>query len=260
MKELFLSFTILLCGCQADVLRSSGKIPLENTSANTSGSTHQISHNLTNVISGLYFGSFESEYGNLAWLLEFKNGHAKLYVPPNNLDIRNLELKPEGSISFETEKGLGDLHYKFSGQIINDSLEGTIDLFSLRPFKANVTLRRIDTNRLKQPEFYGLFSNVEYIEESGDLVGDELIILPISNDLFGIYTSYENGMISYATKIKRDGNSIKLNIQTEDGVLSFSGFLSLGELRLVLITEESESTQTEIVLPKRREVNNLFEK
>ena len=261
MKNAYLFLLLLLCGCK-DHMQTAKNDGLNDTTFESNIPEATGEKPIDNsVINGIYYGTSEGDSGRRAWLLKIENDDSVLYSPPANLTIRQITRGPKGEITFETERAIGDLYYKFVGRIVEERFEGVFESTNSRTStKASTTLRRLDRSLLKKGENSGLFSNVEYVEQGGDLVGSELIVIPFLDNLTGIYTSYENEMTPYATKIEQNGDKISFHLQTGEGIERFDGKLSRNEVRLDYSAADGTREVEQIVMPKKKDLIDLFRK
>jgi hypothetical protein len=190
-------------------------------------------------------------------------------MPPNNLNISYLQIDSTGHLSFHSDVGVGGVAYSFDGQVNTNELRGIIHTTRDQPSSneeisnCEVLLRKVDVQFLNESQMSnisGLYSNVEYSAEGGDLVGDELILLPTNGELTGIYTSYENEMIPYlALNITQSGEQIRFKVNTGSGEESFHGFKVTKMIKLWRDDLNADQEAEPIVLPKKRPLLNILE-
>ncbi len=266
MKYFYFSWLMLtICACHATptVRLNSGTTNTDIQRNVTIYSNNNISANLN--IEGLYFGVSDNQLGRRAWLLRLKKGEGILYMPPNNLAIPQVEISPTGHINFQSNVGLGNVTYSFRGQFTSNTIQGEFRLSSVRPSSektssAEVALQRIDLSSLNKKNVAGLYSNVQYVEEGGDLVGEDLILIPYQEELIGIFTSYENEMIPYAVNIKQSKNKIKFNIKTDDGEQNFQGLISARSIKLWRNDMKADPEAEPMILPRKQLLSDILTK
>lgn len=216
-------------------------------------------------IEGLYFGVSDNQLGQRAWLLRLEKGKGILYMPPGNLIISRVEVSSTKHINFQSNAGLGDVAYNFIGQVVSNTIQGEFQfspagLSNEKRVTAEVLLQRIDASSLNDKNVSGLYSNVQYVEEGGDLVGDDLILIPYDEKLIGIFTSYENEMTPYAVDILQQGNKIRFNMNTENGEQSFQGLTSSKEVKLWHNDTTANSETELIILFKKQKLSDVLTK
>lgn len=243
MRRVLLGYLIMvLCACghatnHATAVRSGSDAPTTRPHQNDQAVSVNIGVVERKHLKGLYFGTSESSGEVRAWLihLDSRSGKGKLYMPPENLELTLVEVSPTGHVTFRSGVGFGDLVYRFNGRLSSDVLEGEIRISRARPGSNEtvgsvpVSLRRLaqPTEAARASHLGGVYSNVEYIEEGGDLVGDELILIPTDTELVGIFSSYENEMLPYATiDLKLPASTIKFKTRTAAGEESYEGVVS----------------------------------
>jgi hypothetical protein len=204
-------------------------------------------------IDGWYFGYSEVPAGRIGWFLQLDSRAAsgKIYLPPQILTLRNLVVSRDGKVSFKFEEN--DLA-RFDGDI-NDGITGKFSYSDGRTFETHLT--RVQDKWLTQEHaiFAGLYSNVKFVEEAGDLVGAELLLIPQADGLGGIFTLYEGvpGNIYALTNVQTKNRAISFAIVTSDGIQNFTGQLASDNIILRRVVKESPESEP-IALPKRKKL------
>lgn len=261
---------ITICACHAATGIRSGA---EQTTADPQRRNSSLSRDSVLVnqsLEGVYFGTSDNQLGRRAWLLRLdsRTGRGSLYMPPNNLELSHVEMSSTGRLTFRSEVGLGDVTYSFDGQVTSSGITGTFHITRAQP-SANeeigsvpVTLRKLDAQLLNERQtanIGGLYSNVEYNEEGGDLIGAELILIPNGEEITGIFTSYENEMLPYAAvNITRSRNTVQFRTHTESGEESYQGTLSRERITLRHDSVNADSEAEPMVLFKRRSLPDIL--
>ena len=200
---------------------------------------------------GLYFGISRSSNEKTVWIFRLKEKKGYFYRPPNFLAIRRFEEESEGRLKFETEPGLGEIVYRFDGIPTVDGLAGA---FIIDPSETKV---RVDLSRVEsdaQDSRTGFYSNVEYVEESGDLVGVEFTLLLLKGKLVGIFTDYENGMRPTAVEVKENLKDLSFEVRDQDAIQRFTlEFQNNLEIRLIV-----KDNPEPIVLKKKQELERFL--
>jgi hypothetical protein len=214
-------------------------------------------------IEGLYYGVTTDKIEQRAWLLRIRKGKGELYMPPDKLIIQQVRISSEGHVDFQTETGLGDVIYNFTGKIASNSIKGEISILpkqsaNISSSKLEVLLQKIDVSSMDNEDVSGLFSNVHYVEKGGDLVGTDLILFPLNGELIGVFTSYENEMIPYSVKAKQSGKEIDFSIYTKAGEQNFRGSILSQNIRLWRYGRDVDPKLTPSILPKTQKVSSIL--
>lgn len=264
MKYFFYGWVILIsCACYTtQTMSHNSNITDIDLQQNTSISNDDKS-STNSSLEGLYFGVSNNELGQRAWLIRITKNKGILYMPPNNLEIPKLEITSAGSINFQSDVGLGGKSYSFNGQIISKSIQGEFDLLSGshsdgKTTKFKTALQKIDLSSLN--DMYGLYSNVQYVEEGGDLVGEDLILIPSNKKMSGVFTSYENEMIPYAIDVKQQGNKMKFNINTRNGEQNFQGLISSEKFNFWRNNVNDDPETKPVTLIKKQQLSDFLVK
>jgi hypothetical protein len=216
-------------------------------------------------LDGIYFGISEHLGGDRAWLLtlHFGKGQGMLYMPPANLE---LAVKRSGNeVSFRSTRDLGDIVYVFEGQLLSTGLSGTFNINRQEstPEKiahAYVTLKKVAPSKDDRGGgIRGLFSNVRYNEDSGDLTGTELIVFGQLHNLAAIFTSFEDDMVPYvARNLVQSPAGITFAVRTEAGEQRYTAQLVDRRLRLRRIDETRDARRSHVLLLKKKELAQIF--
>jgi hypothetical protein len=202
-------------------------------------------------IDGWYFGYSEVPAGRIAWFLQLDSRVAsgKIYLPPQVLNVRNLVITRDGKVRFQ----FGDNDQaRFDGDL-NAGITGKFFYSNGRSFETHLT--RVEEKWLTQEcaVFGGLYSNVRFVEEAGDLIGTELLLIPQADGLGGILTLYEGvpGNIYALTNVQMKDHTIAFAIVTSRGIENFAGELSSDNIVIRKIVNERPEPDA-IALPKQR--------
>lgn len=204
-------------------------------------------------IDGWYFGYSEVPAGRIGWLLQLdiRTASGKIYLPPQILTLKNLVITPDGEVSFQFED---NNQVTFEGNLKDGVITGKFSYSEGSSFKTRLT--RVEEKSFTQEYavFAGLYSNVKFVEQAGDLVGAEILLIPQANGLGGIFTLYEGvpGNIYSLTNVQIKNRTISFAIVTNNGVQNFIGQLSSD--RIIVNRVGSERPEPEpITLPKRKD-------
>lgn len=274
MKYILLGYlAIILCACHAaTAVRSDSKSTIAAPQQRNNVASQNSEDAASQRLEGLYFGVSDNQLGRRAWLfrLDPQTGRGSLYIPPNNLELSHIEAKPTGRLTFHSDVGLGDVTYSFDGQVTSDGIKGKFYIARARPSakeeigSAMVTLRKLDaqpSHERQAANISGLYSNVDYNEEGGDLTGEELIIIPDREGLIGIFTSYENEMLPYAAvNITQSQDGIQFRTRTETGEETYRGTLSPKKITLRRNDTNANAGAEPMVLFKKKEMLEILAK
>ena len=146
------------------------------------------------VPSGNYLGSFAVEDGQNGVYLRLRDSSSALYVGLRWVPICGL-VENDTVVSFRTAPMFGRA-FTFNGTSREGELHGKLTRFS---DTLNVVFRRFD--KLSQSislssEKSGFYSNLEYIEEAGDNVGEQLLVGTISGQPTAAFMMAEGSVAS----------------------------------------------------------------
>jgi hypothetical protein len=222
------------------------------------------------TLDGYYYGVSKDGFGQRAWFLQFdsekKTGF--FYLPPGLRKISQITVGVTGQVSFRTGGVIGGVLYNFSGQFNQNNLRGVIKTTRLgRKTSENlneteVSFEKIDMRNLlmAQPSpLYGLYSNVEYHQDGGDLIGFDLILFPTTKGIRGIFTPYDEGVTTYALlNVKNTGNKLEFEIETQEGKEHYSGSITPKIVKLRRDDAEANLKMPPWVLPKKKTIYAIF--
>lgn len=212
----------------------------------------------------LFFGVSNTEDGQRAWLVRLgKAGTGKLYLPPGSLRIAYLK-DSLGNVTFETERGLGDVVYAYTGQHTPEGIRGVIQRrwtngVPARPVETfPLDLRAIRLPVLDTAQLSGSFSNSLYSAESGDLTGTEIVFISDSAQLLGVYVSHEGGSVAYAAReVKVAGDTVRFRLFTRDGVEEYRAVFKDDQIALYSAGGNAVSDSPQI-LPRAKRTRQLL--
>jgi hypothetical protein len=210
-------------------------------------------------LSGFYFGSSQSQSDEIAWLLKIDMNprEGSLYMPPEVLKLSIVKPDQSNNLSFRSNAGFGDAVYEFNGQINQTGIRGTMAQKYPNPASNNtfnVVLNRFDASPLGENRNFkinGMYSNVKYIEDSGDLIGKELIFISTSNGFVGILTSFEGVPTKpYAlVDVKLIESNLQFSIRTNNGVENYNGKISNNRIAIKRI--DVPNGQSEVLIKNK---------
>jgi hypothetical protein len=251
--------------CDAAILRPKARPEVTNSQEGNRTVPRNGGAAVDQNLEGIYFGTSENRLGHRAWLLRLNSvtGEGTLYMPPDNLKLLEVKLSSTGKLTFRSDATLGEMIYLFDGQVTSNGIRGTFHFtqnqspINKKTGSAEVVLQKLETQSLSKERaegISGLYSNVKYNEEGGDLVGEDLIFIPLKKGLAAILVSYENEMLPYAAvSILRSGNEIRFEIHTEAGVETYVGSVSTEKIVLRRSDSDAVSEAESIILFKKKE-------
>ena len=214
--------------------------------------------NAAQDIDGFFFGVSLDHSARVAWFVKLntKTGSGSLYVPPGPVKLSEVKINTNGQLTFRSDAAFGDVVYEFSGLVSQARIQGTIR--RIRPKSVEdaeeLILNRLNMNYAigdNNAKVSGMYSNVKYIEESGDLVGKEVILIQTSEGLAGILTSYEGEPSDpYAlTNAEVSGKSLRFAIQTRNGTENYEGLFSANRIKLKRV--DIQNLPSEVLINKK---------
>jgi hypothetical protein len=208
-------------------------------------------------IDGWYLGYSEVTAGRIGWFLQLDSQAAsgKIYLPPQILTLRNLVITRDDRVSFQFED---NDQARFDGNM-KAGITGKFFYSNGRSFETHLT--RIEEKWLTQEYavFAGLYSNVKFVEEAGDLIGAELLLIPQADGLGGILTFYEGvpGNIYALTNVQFKNRTISFAIVTGEGIQNFTGQLSPDNITIRKVVSKGPEPDP-IALPKQKKLVDLL--
>lgn len=138
---------------------------------------------------GLYFGVSDAPEGRRGWLLRFQpaaRGGVRLYAPPDDPELVGAEVRGRAdSIVLRSQPGLGGVYYVFTGRAEGQEVRGVVETVRARRpadsvmARATVTLAPVASEPpMPSGGGAGVYSDVAMNDESGDLSGREVVLLP----------------------------------------------------------------------------------
>lgn len=254
---------VLACLCLPNVIGSgnlaNGLYPQSKPTPEIATDSHRLD--------GFYFGVSKNQLGKRGWLLSLDSEarRGQLYMPPGNLELTGLEVNNAGQVSFHSTRDVGDLIYRFEGQVGSSGVLGQFIITRAYQTPASetshvpVTLRRMDLPKVARSpvDLSGVYSSVKYNLDSGDVTGDELVLFGQGQEFTGIFTAFEGDMLPYVlVDFARSGNRIRFRIITQFGEENYAGSVVRRGLRLRRLNANDDHNAP--VLFKRKDVTNIF--
>jgi len=208
-------------------------------------------------INGLYHGYSDVSAGRIHWLLQLdsQTGDGRLYLPPQILVVHHFSINPSGAVALELEDE-GNVVGRFDGYSRTSGITGEFKYKDGREFKTQLTKINERLIEAESSVLAGLYSNVRYVAEGGDLIGAELLLIPEQDHLGGSLTLYEGvpGNIYALDGQKLANGSVRFTIRTHNGPRTFIGQVSDD---VITISDEKSPNET-FLLPKRRSLRDCF--
>ena len=152
---------------------------------------------------GLYVGPWDDEF-HTHWLVLFigAHGEAVSYDPPDLLTLCDLRVQRDSAF-LETGRMAAssalDFNLVIRGSLTASGLSGTLrrvgrNMRQSGPVPIGLTRYSVDTsaNRTHTGPA-GLYDSVRVVPENGDVLGDELLLVPTADGLVALWTDYEGG-------------------------------------------------------------------
>jgi len=154
---------------------------------------------------GLYVGPWDDEY-HTHWLVLFVRapGEGFTYDPPELLNVCALRVQGSDSVLLQTGRmteassGL-EFNLLIRGSLTASGIRGTLrrvgrNMRQSGPVPIGLTRYSVDTsaNRTHNGPA-GLYDSVRVVPENGDVLGDELLLVPTADGLVALWTAYEGG-------------------------------------------------------------------
>ena len=220
-----------------------------------------------------YFGSYTNQFCRCAWFLslDLANRRGRLFKRPTVLDLTNVEVSETGRITFRTKMDFGNVIYRFEGDQGPNGITARIDSIGAdaetdeTPITTDPVLLEKVTLSVQKPQsrdFSAVYSNVRYVEESGDLVGEELILFWHGNEPRGIFLMYEGEQMDplAISDVSLSGPNLKFRVRTVGGELSYSGTFSGNRLQLRRTDANASADFSRMILFRKGSVRSVFEK
>ena len=127
---------------------------------------------------------------------------------------------------------------------------------------SNILMKRIIPDSSAETSLLpeGVYSGIEFNEESGDLVGEALLIVRTASGYTGILTSAWDGLVSYAaTNIVVDRHSIRFAIVTPEDTEHYKGtFETTGAITLRHTDADTVPGVSTSVLRRHTSLQSIF--
>lgn len=257
MKLITIFFLLLLCSC---TFTGCGQ-PINSVSAarspeNINPGLEMQTESQNQYLTGLYYGTSTKELDRKVWLFRIGTDHSYLYSLPTQVKLGIASERLDGTFGFRTEPNGDGIVYEFQGKETKGRLEGNFTIVSngetLEAISNyEVVLNRIDINDLRTDIKSGVYSNLRYNNESGDLNGAEIVLIALKNKIIGCVMLHENGLVPRPFIAQfEDGKIVanvqflkdlrKIHIEPQGNAVKLSTFVAGGKLESVTLHQTSD--------------------
>lgn len=171
-------------------------------------------------LAGRYFGVAHSEGGDDANFLRLDgNGSGAIYDGLHWIKICRWNADSAGRVSFRSAPYF-EMVYAFDGAGASDSVRGRLDLLergTTSRWNKDISFHRLDSAD-KTPRLLGVpggvYSDVTYVEEAGDLVGTEVFVGSVRDSLKFTVQWFEGspGEIFIPSRMSVSGDTVRFRI------------------------------------------------
>ncbi len=226
-RLLSISMTCLLCAiCAGQAPR---KVPM-NGGAQTASRTHSDSGRF-------FFGTSQEQnakHCSSAWLLylDKDNHNGEIFVVASMEKFTKFELGEDGTLVLQWS--VGDEKYQFNGTLKSEELNGDIQLNTRSgntEYLCEITTTELPAQnaptKSKPQVSPSRYSNVYYVNESGDLIGVDIRFFSTSRGTQGMIVFYEGywdepvDMPLALSQIKMDKGTIRFATETPNGIAHY---------------------------------------
>lgn len=219
-------------------------------------------------LDGLYFGVSDTPDGKRAWLVRFgpaAGGGGRLYAPPDNPELTGTNvLEHPDSVVLRSRPGLGGVYYVLTAHAEGGTVRGAIETVRAGRAADSVVARSTVTLSPvpRMPEGpAGLYSNVALNDDSGDLVGEEVTLLPAPEGRWNaIVAGLDGDFAPYAaSEVQRSGRTLELGLRTASGAESYQiAFVPGGGLTFTRSNPTPVTSDEPNTLTRRRVLSDLL--
>jgi hypothetical protein len=169
------------------------------------------------ALAGVWYGVTDDGVSQRAWVLSLELAPMRgfFYSALSGAELCDVRVETTGRITWNTGSAFGRVMYAFDGRHSADGLRGMLRRTSSRgdTVSADLALRRVQASAQVLPS--GVYSSMRYSEDSGDLLGTDLLLLE-ADSLIGALTIAEGapGEPQPLLDARRDGDTLRFAIQT----------------------------------------------
>lgn len=218
-------------------------------------------------LDGLYFGTSDTPDGQRAWLVRFGpagGGSGRLYAPPDNPALVGTDVRGHpDSLILRSSPGLGGVYYVLTGHVDGDTVRGVIETVRARRPADSVVARSAVTLRpvTRTPtDTAGLYSSMALNEESGDLAGEEVVLLPAADGGWAaVVAGLDGDLTPYAASdVSASGGALRLRLRTASGAESYQATFAPGGLTFAPAGPAGVTGDAPSTLARRRDLAGLL--
>jgi hypothetical protein len=168
-------------------------------------------------VGGVWYGVTDDGMSQRAWVLSLERSPVRgfIYSASSGAELCDIQVDTADRVAWNTGSAFGRVRYAFDGRHADDELRGTLRRTSERGDTGSVglALRRVEPAAPGAPA--GVYSSMRYSEDSGDLLGRNLLLLD-GNGRIGALTIAEGtpGPPHPLLDSRRGGDTLRFAIQT----------------------------------------------
>lgn len=146
----------------------------------------------------LFLISSETQQTDRGWLLciDTSSRAGWLYSPPLTVPMEEMTISGSGEIALKTKLLQSGSYFLVRGKLSSHKLDGVL---MVEPTKENPEGGKFNVHGDEIEELaasagqlpVGRYSNVRFVEDSGDLVGSEMLVFPVNGKLVALVTFYD---------------------------------------------------------------------
>jgi hypothetical protein len=189
-------------------------------------------------LGSFYFGASRGGRGGTqAWLIYIDKAHqsGQIFIAPSMAKSSKFRLSEDGDLAFETED-FSEGTYRFNGTLKAEGLSGWIELVDRksgnRKYSWEITAAQLPPQNVEAGQAHeasaARFSNVRYVDESGDLVGVDIRFFTTKTGTEGMIVDYEGNWVDPTftplalLHVERDSKGvIRFTTESPSGVVRF---------------------------------------
>lgn len=206
-------------------------------------------------------GTGEGAAGERAWLVWLDASKGALYHPPGALALRGTTEGTGGRVSLRSGPAVGGGVYALDGRAGSWGIRGTASFTPDRrapggaAAQSAVQLAPVRVQARAPWGTGGVYTAAAVNEESGDLRGYELVVLPDSAGVRAVLTSFWDDGLPYAGRVAQSGGRWWLTLRTATGEERYELRPAAGAVTLV---PAGPAAGDAVELPRRGDVEAAF--
>ncbi len=208
---------------------------------------------------GLYYGK-SNDSNQYAEIIRLTDNNGAHYKPLGNVKISDVRIGDAKDISFVEGTEFGEYYNGFKGILLPDGMRGwflSIDEgseekdLSENSIEDEIIFKKVSDDILES-NVGGYYSNVEYNEESGDLGGLKLVLIPTETGFFGAFSSFEGTPYPQAVTVRSDANKFWFDVKDDVGTQRWEGKFTRDGLELIPVGDRiADDVEPELLLKKQ---------